>query len=333
MPILDSSDYRPKGILRSAHVNTMYPYLFRKKVSPPYRRERFETSDGDFVDLDCIYDGHKRLVILCHGLEGSSESQYMEHVSILLAKSWDVVAFNYRSCSGEVNRKLQMYHSGFTSDLHEITSHFGMMYDKIALVGYSLGGNMILKYTNDGVLSVPDAVKSVVAVSTPADLSKSSAKIISLQNRLYDIRFRQTLIQKMKEKQKQFPEDILSIDLEKVKNLWDFDEYFTGPLHGFAGAEDYYAQCNSLQFLGRNRIPTLMITAQDDPFLTEDSLPFAIADRSDNLYFLAPKFGGHVGFTTFESKNYWNEIKTLQFIHDPVSCANHCGHIPNELQK
>jgi len=327
MPLLDSSDYRPKRGFRNAHLNTMYPYLFRRKVSPPYRRERFDTSDGDFVDLDVIYGNHRRLVILCHGLEGSSESQYVQHTSMLLSDSWDVIAFNYRSCSGEMNRKLHMYHSGFTSDLHEIVLHYREMYEEIALVGYSLGGNVILKYTNDDVFEIPDLIKSVVVISTPIDLSRSSQKIITLRNKLYDIRFRKTLIEKMKVKQMQFPDQISLSDISKVKNLWDFDEYFTGPLHGFADAEDYYAKCSSKQFLGRGSIPTLMITAQDDPFLTKDSLPFDIAERVDNLFFLAPKFGGHVGFTTFGSKYYWNEIKTLQFVNNPIVCVNDCGYI------
>lgn len=325
MPILDASDYSSKGIFRNGHVNTMYPYIFRRDIKPIFARERFTTSDQDFVDLDMMKGGHKRLVILCHGLEGSSESQYMQHTSAALSSdNWDVMVFNFRSCSGEMNLKLQMYHSGFTNDLHEIIGSYEPMYEEISLVGFSLGGNMILKYTTDGLLPISPKISSVVAISTPADLSKSSAKIIQKQNWLYDLRFRKTLVEKIEKKHKQFPSDIPIEKLKKIKNLRDFDEYFTGPLHGFDGAEDYYSKCNCKQTLHNVTIPTLMITAQDDPFLTESSLPFEIANDTDQLFFMAPKFGGHVGFTTFGANYYWNEIKTLQFINSPSGfVSNH----------
>jgi len=318
MPVFDSSDYNPKGIFRNGHINTMYPYFMRKKISPSFERERFITSDDDFVDLDFIRNDNRRLTILCHGLEGSSESQYMQYTSSLLSENdWDVVVFNYRSCSGEMNRKLQMYHSGWTTDLHEIISKYENAYDEIAIVGISLGGNMILKYTTDQIYDVSPKVKSIVAMSVPADLSASSQKIISRQNFLYDKRFRITLLEKVVEKHKRFPGEVPIKDLKKVKSVWDFDEYFTGPLHGFDGAEDYYAKCNCKQFLHQASIPTLIITAQDDPFLTKESMVYEIAREVNNLHFLAPKFGGHVGFTTFGSNYYWNENKTLQFINKP----------------
>ena len=317
MPVLDSSDYKPPLIFRNGHINTMYPFILRKKIVPSYERERFTTSDNDFVDLDFIKSNSKRLAILCHGLEGSSESQYMQYTSSLLSKnSWDVMVFNFRSCSGEMNNTKQMYHSGWTRDLHEIISNYQTNYDEIVLVGVSLGGNMILKYTTDQIYPLSKKIKAVVAISTPADLSASSQKIISRQNILYDKRFRITLIDKMKEKHKDFPDEIPISDLKKIKTLWDFDEYFTGPLHGFDGAEDYYSKCNSKQFLHQTSLPTLMITAQDDPFLTEESMVFDIANENENLYFMAPKFGGHVGFTTFGQNYYWNEYKTLKFIQN-----------------
>lgn len=323
MPVIAATDYKPPFFLRNGHLNTIYPFVFRKNLRPPYIRERFTTSDGDFVDLDWQRSGSKRLAILCHGLEGSSDSQYMQYTSSLLAEhDWDVVVFNFRSCSGEMNATLQMYHSGWTTDLHEIIEEYDHLYDHVALIGVSLGGNMILKYTCDGIFAVSDKVQSIVAVSTPADLSASSRKIIARENKAYDKRFRITLIDKMKRKHAKFPDEIPLSNLSKVKTLWDFDHYFTGPLHGFDGAEDYYSRCNSKQFLHKCSRPTLMITAQDDPFLTFDSMVFDIARDIDDLFFLAPKFGGHVGFTTFASKYYWNEQKILQFINAPMDFAD-----------
>ena len=180
MPILDATDYLPHRVFRNGHVNTIYPFLFRKTIKPDFLRERFTTSDDDFVDLDIIRKGNRRLALLCHGLEGSSESQYMQYTSSILSEcDWDVMVFNFRSCSGEMNRRLQMYHSGWTTDLHEILSKYEEDYDEIALFGVSLGGNMILKYTCDGIYSLSDKIKSVVAISTPADLSACSQQIIS----------------------------------------------------------------------------------------------------------------------------------------------------------
>lgn len=325
MPIIDSSDYKPPFLLRNGHLNSMYSPFFRKKIELPFVRERFITSDEDFVDLDHLKAGNRRLAILCHGLEGSRDSQYMMNTSAILSQNnWDVLVFNYRSCSGEMNLKLQMYHSGWTQDLHEIVTDKENDYDEISLVGYSLGGNVVLKYTTDGTLPLSPKIKSIVAVSTPCDLSASSQKIISRQNIIYDKRFRMTLKEKMKQKHQMYPNEIPINKLENVKTLWDFDEHFTGPLHGFDGAEDYYSKCSSKQFLNNTTLPTLMITAQDDPFLTRESLIFEIAFETNNLYFMAPKFGGHVGFTTFGQNFYWNEQKILQFINSSTNfCSNH----------
>ncbi len=324
MPVLDASEYKPPLLLRNGHANTMYPFLFRKKIAPSFQRERFITSDNDFVDLDFLKNDGSKLAILCHGLEGSSESQYMQYTASLLAENgWEVMVFNFRSCSGVMNDTMQMYHSGWTTDLHEIITKYEVNYDRIALVGVSLGGNMILKYTTDQVYEVSNKIKSLVAISVPSDLSASSQKIISRQNKLYDIRFRVTLNDKIKKKYEMFPDQVQISNLDKVKTLWDFDEYFTGPLNGFDGAEDYYSQCSSKQFLHQVTLPTLMITAQDDPFLTQESMVFDIAKKNENLFFLAPKFGGHVGFTTFGQNYYWNEYKTLQFIDTPDSFITH----------
>lgn len=318
MPVL-TEDYKPRLLFKNGHINTIYPYVTRKKLNLPFDRQRFITSDDDFVDLDWLHQSDtKKLVILCHGLEGSSESHYMMYNSDMMFRlGWNVMCFNYRSCSGEMNKNLQMYHSGWTTDLHEIISSIEDNYDEISLLGFSLGANMILKYVNDGIYQVSKKIKSIVAISTPADLSKSCAKMIERKNFIYDIKFRQTLVEKIKQKYEMFPNHVPVQDLKKVKSLRDFDEYFTGPMNGFSDAEDYYAKCNCKQFLHRTSIPTLMITAEDDPFFTRHSLPYDIAKETELLFFMPTKFGGHVGFTTFGSNYYWNEHKTKHFFENP----------------
>jgi len=332
MPILDASDYKPPLVFRNGNLNTIFPFLFRKSTKPNYKRSRFETSDGDFIDLDLLQNNKNRLAIICHGLEGNSNSQYMQNsAAFLFSNDWDVLCINFRSCSGEMNRKLKMYHSGFTSDVHEVVSSYQETYPEISLIGFSLGGNVILKYISDGIFTLPKSLKSVVTMSVPVDLSKSARKISSRSNWVYDKRFRVSLEQKIREKHKKFPAEVNLEHLRKIKTLRDFDDYYTGPLHGFDGAEDYYSKCNSKQFLENISLSTLLITAIDDPFLSPESHPFSVAANNNNFYFLAPKFGGHVGFTTFGTNYYWNENKTLQFINNPdLFSANH-KHITHRL--
>lgn len=333
MPILDASEYTPPLLFRNGNINTIYPFLFRKKNIPNFSRVRFTTSDEDFVDLDILGNGHSKLAIVCHGLEGNSDSQYIQNTAQFLHDNqWDVLCINFRSCSGEMNRKLQMYHSGFTRDLHEVLDAYQKGYDHISLVGFSLGGNVVLKYISDGIFDLPEPLKSIVAISVPTDLSKSALKISSKANWMYDKRFRVSLEEKIKEKHKYFPDEINLDYLSKIKTLRDFDEYYTGPLHGFDGAEDYYSKCSSKQFLGNISIPTLLITAMDDPFLPPESYPFDIAAENEHFFFLAPKFGGHVGFTTFGTVHYWNEQKTLNFINDPDGFSDSHLHISNKYQ-
>ena len=332
MPILDASEYTPPLLFRNGNLNTIYPFLFRKKNAPQFDRTRFETSDNDFIDLDKLSNNNPKLAIICHGLEGNSESQYIQNTAqFLFENEWDVLCINFRSCSGEMNRKLAMYHSGFTSDIHEVVEAYQKEYQHISLVGFSLGGNVVLKYISDEIFKVPEAVKSVVAISVPVDLSKSALKISSKPNWIYDKRFRVSLEQKIREKHKLFPKDVNLDYLKKINTLRDFDDYYTGPLHGFDGAEDYYSKCNSKQYLGNITIPTLLITALDDPFLPSESYPFSIAAENDNFFFLAPKFGGHVGFTTFGTNYYWNEQKTLLFINSPSIFSDTHQHITDKL--
>lgn len=310
-----TSDYTPPWYLRNGHLNTLYPYLYRKQDNPGYSRSRWRTYDDDFIDLDFIRQQSSTLVILSHGLEGSSSSQYMIAAARHLAGlGHDICALNYRSCSGDMNRTTTMYHSGFTYDLHMIIQRIASDYRSVYLVGFSLGGNMNLKYSTDGIYTLHPHIRAVISVSAPIDLSASSHRISSWYNYHYQYNFLSSLLEKMEEKSKMHPGEISIGNKKRVKTLIDFDEYFTGPLHGFSGAEDYYSQCNALQFLDHVRIPTLIISAQDDPFLTESCIPYHHAAQNAFIHLLAPKYGGHVGFTSSGTSVYWIEKKIGEFI-------------------
>lgn len=330
MPVINDHSYVPSWLFRSGHLNTIYPYMIRKAIDPGYQRTRLDTPDGDFIDIDTVFKGHKQLAVLCHGLEGSSESKYVQHTCKLLSDNdWDVLCMNYRGCSGEMNRKVQMYHSGFTADLHFLLEKFQDGYDDIALVGYSLGGNMVLKYIGDGILPLSSKIKAAVGISVPCDLHAGSIHISRWENKIYDIRFLKTLKEKIKLKHRMFPDQVDTSRLDEVKTLFAFDDVYTAPIHGFKDAADYYAQCHCKQFLENIEVPSLIITSLDDPFFPESSYPFAEAKNNENLYFMPTKYGGHVGFVNLGQQSYWNEKQILKFINHPD--RYHQQHSNNKL--
>lgn len=318
MPVLKELDYLPNVWLKNSHLNTLYPFLFRKNNTVYTNRERIETPDNDFFDVDWLTQtsGSSRLVLLVHGLEGSSHSQYMLGTSHTVhSHDFDVAALNFRSCSGEMNRQKIMYHSGWTHDLHYFIQHYTAKYQELYICGFSLGGNVTLKYIGDGQYPLDERIKAVAAVSVPCDLKACSLELLRKRNYIYAQQFLTTLLKKIKYKHIKTP-DLIDISfISKIKNLWDFDDYYSGPLHGFNDAEDYYNSCNSLQFLDNIQIPALIINALDDTFLAPAAYPYKIAEKSKFLHLMTPKFGGHVGFVTPGEIPYWSEQKVLNFFN------------------
>lgn len=322
MPIVSANDYRPALLLRNGHTNTIYSALFRKTQKLKYERERINTPDEDFLDIDFIRAGHKRVAFLLHGLEGDSTSQYIKGAADVFAcNNWDIAMINHRSCSGEMNWQKRMYHSGVTDDPHTVIKHLKKDYDEIIMIGFSLGGNMTLKYLGEWAAQTDPAIKCAIAISVPIDLHSCSLRIISPSNFIYDKRFLRSLRKKVHLKHQQFPDTFKPTLLKHVKNLWDFDEYYTAPLHGFDGAKGYYRDCSSLPGLKNIRIPTLLINAIDDPMLGEECYPYQIAKESQHLHFAAPKYGGHCGFYTQQQRHFWQEQQMMTFVkrHLPAS--------------
>ncbi len=308
------TSYKAPFLLRNGHLNTLYAYWRCKVPMPPFVREEVETRDGDFFSVDWWRGGYQKVILLLHGLEGSSSSTYIRRVATLAhAQGYDVCAINHRSCGGKLNRKPVLYHSGFTQDLHQMVQQLDRDYESIFAVGYSLGGNILLKYLGDGVFEVPGHLKQAVAVSTPVHLHSCAKAISQPSNFLYEMGFLRGLKQKMEEKAVEYPE---LIDLEQVKSirrLVQFDDMMTAPIHGFANAVDYYTQCSSLPFLDKITIPTLLVNAQDDPMLRAPSFPYEMAESNPFFHFLAPKYGGHVGFADFKTRYYWIDRLILSF--------------------
>lgn len=310
-------DYKAPWALKNGHTNTLYTALLRVVDQMPYKRQRLTLLDGDFVDLDWVKKKNKKLVILSHGLEGNSRATYIQGMmKIFLDNGFDGLAWNCRGCSGEVNRKPFYYNSGVSYDLSEVVDHVISEhdYDEIYLIGFSMGGNITLKYLGEKGTSIDPKIKKAVAFSTPIDLRGCSFKLDEGFCKVYTQNFLKTLKQKVKLK-----EDIIKDaghdphKIYKTKNLNEFDNLFTGPLHGYADAEDYYTRASSKQFIDKIEIPFLLVNACDDPFLTETCYPHEI--ETTKLTFERPLHGGHVGFGHFTPyKELWSEFRALKFI-------------------
>ena len=313
MPIVSSS-YRAPAHLRGGHLQTIYPALFRKVPLITRQRERLELPDGDFLDLDWAAQGRNRLVILSHGLEADSGAHYIHGMAGTLRQNgWDVLAWNYRGCSGESNRLLPFYHSGASGDLHHVVSHALAVHPamQIDLVGFSLGGNMSLKYL--GEREVSPRLHRAVAFSVPCDLACSSVRLSTRTNRLYMARFLRSLRDKLVEKRPRFPDDIDLEGIADIRNFKQFDDRFTAPLHGFRDAEDYWARSSSRPFLSRIQIPALLVNAANDPFLGPGCYPREEAAASELFHLEVPADGGHVGFSSTGGQ-YWSERRALEFL-------------------
>ena len=318
MPLISASDYKPWGLFKNAHIQTIYPPLFRKVRNVNYIRERISTPDHDFIDLDWSrIDGDKAVIVL-HGLEGHSQRSYvLGMIRALNSRGWDAVAFNFRGCSGQPNRLLRSYHCGATEDLqtvvHHVIDHYP--YACISLVGFSVGGNLTLMYLGEKKYTISPLIKCAAAVSVPCDLESSADKLAAPSNILYMKRFLKMFHDKIRVKMRMMPDEIDDANYHSIRTFKDFDERYTAPIHGFSSAEDYWTQCSCKQFLPGIEIPVLLVSARDDPFLGKECYPVEEASNSRHLYFEMPDHGGHVGFVDFRSNGeYWHEKRIAAFV-------------------
>jgi uncharacterized protein len=310
--------YKAPWYLPNGHLQTIIPSLFRRVGGLPYRRERIETPDGDFLDLDWIAPERPSdsLLIISHGLEGDSKRGYVKGMArAFLEKGAHALAWNYRSCSGEPNKLPHFYHSGATQDLEQVVQHALAkgVYRRIILSGFSLGGNLTLKYLGEQGDRLPKEVWKAAVFSVPLDLASSSRQIGLRANRIYEQRFLKRLRRKLQDKLLLQPGSLDLRPLKQIRTLWDFDDRYTAPLHGFRDAADYYSQCSSLTFVAHIRIPTLIVNAKNDPFLSPECYPEEQLEGHPFVRFEAPAEGGHVGFLQ-AGKHYYSEARALAFV-------------------
>ena len=317
MPLIPSTYPGAPRYLFNAHLQTIVPSALRKVRGLTYERERLELPDGDFLDLDWVDGGRKRLVVITHGLEGDSNRPYVRGTAKLFAQNgWDVLAWNCRSCSGEMNRAFRLYNHGEIGDIDAVIRHAlaTKNYQEIGLVGYSMGGNITLKYLGVHGKSTPDVVKKAATFSAPTDLRASAQVLDAASNAFYKKRFLRKLSRKVRLKAAQHP-GLLDLSKLAAVRVWrDFDEAFSAALGGYRDADDFYEQASARYFMPGIEIPTLLVNAQNDPILTPECAPVDLARNNPYIYLETPRTGGHVGFMVAGDEFTWAERRALAFL-------------------
>lgn len=317
MPLIGQSSYTARGVFKNAHINTIFPSLFRKIPQIYDRRERIYTPDDDFFDIDWIERGNEKVIVALHGLEGCSENHYVVWMLKYFAeRQWDTVGMNFRSCSGEMNKQLKSYNMGETMDVQFLLHYLveEKKYRQIAIVGFSLGGSVCLNLLGRDVAQLPSQLIGGVAFSVPCDIPTANVEINKWQNFIYLQRFLVSLNEKAAIKSKQFPE-IFDLQLKKPRNFDAFDEAYTAPAHGFESAMEYWTKSSSLQHLPQLDRPVLLVNALDDSFLSKECFPKDLAQEHQYLHLEIPEYGGHIGFVGQNKQGpYWPEKRTFEFL-------------------
>ena len=321
--------YTPAWWVPGAHLQTMWGKLRRTPLVPT-RLERWTTPDDDEINihrLDAAPGGraYTPRLLLLHGLEGTIRSHYLQGtLSQARARGWPADVLIFRGCGGELNRARRMYHSGETTDVDFVARRLVRENpgQPLVAVGFSLGGNVLLKWLGEG-RALPEQLRAAAAVSVPYDLERGARHIETGFSRVYTRHFLRSLREKAERKLASRPGLYDGDQLRRARTLYDFDEAVTAPLHGFESARDYYSRSSSLQFLTGIRIPTLLISALDDPFLPRDvaDTVVEVARKNSKLVVEFWKQGGHVGFVSGRSpfhSHYYAEERVLEFLASEI---------------
>lgn len=313
-------EYKPSILFKNKHINTIFPTYFRK-IELNYERQRLYIENNDFLDFDWIKNNNSKLLILCHGLEGSSNSHYIKAFSKYFSeRSWDTLALNYRACSGEINSSPFFYVSGRGDEI-KIALEISKNYSDIILAGFSLGANKVLDYMAKEIYK-PENLKGAFVVSPPCDLYGSSIMMKRGINKIYSNFFLKQLKNKVTKKLEKYPNifDDFNISIEKVlktKNLMDFDNEFTAKINNCQDAMEYYIKNSSLYSLDKIDKTCHILTALDDPMMSKTCYPIEAVKKNKNLSLTMPKFGGHVSYASF-NKEYWLEQYAYNYINTSI---------------
>tara|TARA_B100000989_G_scaffold291695_1_gene266510 strand:+ start:26239 stop:27195 length:957 start_codon:yes stop_codon:yes gene_type:complete len=316
-----SDVFKPAWWLPTSHLQTVWPTLSNRKILLTTKRERFELPDGDFVDLDWCGSSDGPLIFILHGLGGSANSPYAKGIMKACSeRGWRVVLMHFRGCSGHINRLPRTYHSGETEDFDTVLKAIVKREQpsKVAAIGYSLGGNVLLKWLGENHSDNP--LTAAVAVSVPMDLPKAADRMQQGFSKIYQWYLIRGLRQNIQKKFSLIDSPISLDNITHWRNFWEFDDKVTAPLHGFNGVYDYYHQASSRRYIKNIKTPTLIIHAKDDPFMTQDVIPKA-DELSDYTQLLVSEKGGHVGFISGHTPGraeYWLEQRIPNYLAEAL---------------
>lgn len=317
--MIRKSNFKPAWWLPGAHLQTIWPVFFRRRPQLPLQIERVELPDHDFLDIAWLKASPESpLILVLHGLEGGIQSHYATGLlNSLWQAGFNSVFMHFRGCSSEPNRLARGYHSGETGDLSTLVEHVEQRSNNAvsAIIGFSLGGNVLLKWL--GEMQEKPTLKKAVAVSVPFRLDQCAERLNQGVSRLY----RNYLLRKMRSSYKRkfaLIQSPLDVDVSCLKSFRDFDDKVTAPLHGFKGVDHYYSESSSRQYLQRIRTKTLLLHALDDPFMLPQTIPSA-AELSPAVTLEISAHGGHVGFVAGRSPwraRYWVDERVLAYFSD-----------------
>lgn len=320
MPITNSK-FKPAWWMRNPHLQTIWGTTFKKIPNIRLISQRIELDDGDFIDVSKTPNIlNKPIVLMLHGLEGSIDSHYAKSLIQQLDKAGFAVVFmHFRGCSGELNRLQRSYSSGDSPDLQSVVTQIEKDHSRhpFAVIGFSLGGNVTLKWMGEKAQSVETSVS--VAVSVPFDLSDCSVKLENGFSRIYQRHLVSACQKKFRQKEKLHPKILEGkVDIDELNTFFTFDNEVTAPLNGYKNADDYYQKCSNKQFLKSIRKPTLILHAKDDPFMWKHNIPKE-HELSKHVQLELSENGGHVGFVggLFPWKNeYWLDKRIVQWLEE-----------------
>ena len=320
------SQFKPAFGLSNGHIQTLLPTLLRIKARPQYHQQTLELDDGDFLDLNWteLPTDNKPIIIIFHGLQGSINSPYAGIMLALKQCGWSAVLMHFRGCSGRPNRLPRSYHSGETGDAKIFLRWLQDTYpnSNLAAIGYSLGGNMLLKLQAE--LGEDTPLKAAVSVCAPLMLDNCANRLNRGVSRVYQTLLIRSLKKNITSKAKRFDlKKLINLDQQNIRQLnsfWKFDDKVTAPLHGFKNAEDYYSKCSARQYLKAIKSPTLIIQTLDDPFMSADVIPDE-TELSTHTQLEISRYGGHVGFIhgRLFKPEFWLEKRIPAFLSDKLS--------------
>lgn len=313
--------FKPAWWLPGPHLQTLWPALIYRKVHILHRHEQFELPDGDFLDLVWVGKGGGPIVLVLHGLSGSVKSPYVIRIlQTIYNCGWQGVLMHFRNCGGKPNRLPRSYHSGETGDLKTVVAELIRRDPQtpILAVGYSLGGNVLLKWL--GETGAQNPLKAAAAISIPFELEKTVTHLSKGFSKLYQWRLVRELIRNHQRKFEQIQSPIDFGDTSKLNTLWEFDNTITAPLHGFNNAKEYYTQSSSRRYLANIQVPTLILHSRNDPFTTSCSIPKP-HEVSSQITLEISEQGGHVGFVMGKypwKPIYWLEQKIIRYFKEQL---------------